>query len=96
MSNSGANEKQPERSGDTSAAMDESDILSHSCGLRNMDMEGDTIEEMVMCVVWGGWKLGLSFYSVDSGYLHTMCDIAEAEDFGLMKRGAPLFLVYCA
>lgn len=92
--NNEANRK-PEDNGDAST-MAESDVLSHSARLHDTEMEGDTVEEVVMCVVWGGCKLGLSFYSVDTGYLHTMCDVAEAEDFGLMKRGESLSHVHCA
>ena len=40
-----------------------------------------------MCVVWGGGKLGLSYYEVDMAVLHIMPDVAESQDFGLLKRG---------
>lgn len=40
-----------------------------------------------MCAVWGGGKLGLAFYLVETAHLHIMPDRAESEDFGLLKRG---------
>lgn len=83
----------PDESGDASA-MAGSNVQSHSRGLCNTETEGDAVDEVVMCVVWGGWKIGLSFYSVDTGFLHTMSDIAEAEDFGLTKRGGILNIKY--
>ena len=42
-----------------------------------------------MCVVWGGGKLGLSYYEVDMAILHIMPDVAESQDFGLLRRGRP-------
>ena len=43
--------------------------------------------QVVMCAVWGGGKLGLAFYLVETAHLHIMPDRAESEDFGLLKRG---------
>ncbi|KAL5486410.1 hypothetical protein EMCRGX_G018880 [Ephydatia muelleri] len=82
--------EKPDESGDASV-MAGSDVQTHSRGLCDTETEGDGVDEVVvMCVVWGGWKIGLSFYSVDTGFLHTMSDVAEAEDFGLTKRGETL------
>ena len=43
--------------------------------------------QVVMCLVWTGGKLALSFYTVDSAHLYVMPDMAESDDFGLLKRG---------
>eukprot|EP00731_Ephydatia_muelleri_P019153 Em0011g1193a len=81
--------EKPDESGDASV-MAGSDVQTHSRGLCDTETEGDGVDEVVvMCVVWGGWKIGLSFYSVDTGFLHTMSDVAEAEDFGLTSEATP-------
>ena len=43
--------------------------------------------QVVLCAVYGAGRLGLSYYHVDSAHLYLMTDIAETEDFALLKRG---------
>ena len=43
--------------------------------------------QVILCAVWGAGKLGLAYYIVDMAYLFVMPDVAESEDFGMLKRG---------
>lgn len=45
------------------------------------------IMQIVLCALYSGGRLGLSYYQVESGELWVMNDHAETDDYTLFKRG---------
>ena len=52
--------------------------------------EGEREEgDVVLCAVWAAGKLGACYYSVATGLLHVMPDVAESVDFAVYGRCKP-------
>ena len=49
----------------------------------------------MLCAVWGAGKLGMAYYHVDMAYLYIMSDVAESEDFGMLRRSKNWNQILC-
>lgn len=45
------------------------------------------LAQVILCAVCGAGKLGMAYYHVDMALLFVMPDVAESEDFGMLRRG---------